>query len=330
MALNYTCRVCFGTINRRSGIFRLTGGLSHKHSICALAHPSRSFVSTTQYPSRLDLRAGSSRTPNAATHSSPVAENSSTVSPVSESVSSGQSPLPASTTARLAQELRKRASGTTETYVAYGATEHLFKECSRHANYSILQALEKGGVAPKNEAGEDVGEGKGWWYEGIALTPTFNTWAQITFIYMYMLTVRFRLFPAAHAPSWHQHLLDHFFHDAEDRMAMYHGMVARGVRNKYLKDLYIQWRGVLAAYDEGLVKGDAVLATAVWRNVFKGSQDADVRALAEIVGFMRKELKRLEEASDGEVASGDWKFRGDPGKERAVVMLESQLMKEKL
>jgi len=165
---------------------------------------------------------------------------------------------------------------------------------------------------------------------GIALTPTFNTWAQITFIYMYMFTVRFRLFPAAHAPSWHQHLLDHFFHDAEDRMAMYHGMVARGVRNKYLKDLYIQWRGVLAAYDEGLVKGDAVLATAVWRNVFKGAEDADVRALAEIVGFMRKELKRLEEASDGEVASGGWKFRGDPGKERAVVMLESQWMKEKL
>ena len=163
---------------------------------------------------------------------------------------------------------------------------------------------------------------------GIALTPTFNTWAQITFIYMYMLTVRFRLFPAAHAPSWHQHLLDHFFHDAEDRMAMYHGMVARGVRNKYLKDLYIQWRGVLAAYDEGLVKGDAVLATAVWRNVFKGAEDADVKTLAEIVGFMRKELKRLEEASDGEVASGDWKFRGDPGKERAVVMLESQWMKE--
>lgn len=330
MASNYTCRACLGAVAKRSRIARPTTKLSHKSSIYVSTYSLRNFTSASQHPSRLDLRTSSVSTPGATAHSDPVVKNTSHCSRGSESLSSGRGPLPAPTTTRLAQELRKRASGTTETYVAYGATEHLFKECSRHANYTIPQALEKGGIAPKNEAGEDVGEGSGWWYEGIALTPTFNTRAQITFIYMYMLTVRFRLFPAAHAPSWHQHLLDHFFHDAEDRMAMYHGMVARGVRNKYLKDLYIQWRGVLAAYDEGLVKGDAVLATAVWRNVFKGAEDADVRTLAEIVGFMRKELKRLEEASDGEVASGDWKFRGDPGKERAVVMLESQWMKEKL
>lgn len=147
---------------------------------------------------------------------------------------------------------------------------------------------------------------------------------------MYMLTVRLRLFPAAHAPAWHQHFLDHFSYAAEDRMATYHGMVARGIRNRYLKDLFIQWRGVLAAYDEGLVKGDAVLAAAVWRNIFKGAQDADVRALAEIVGFMRRQIKRLDEASDGEIANGSWKFVGDPGEERKVVMLESQMMKQKV
>lgn len=185
-------------------------------------------------------------------------------------------------------------------------------------------------MAPKNDAGEDVGVGTGWWYESVHLTPTFNTWAQITFIHMYMLTVRFRLFPAAHAPSWHQHLLDHFFHNAEDRMAMYHGMAARSIRNKYLKDLYIQWRGVLAAYDEGLVKGDAVLATAIWRNVFKADQATDVRALAEVVGWMRREIKRLDKASDGEVSGGGWRFVGDPNEARADVMLESQMMKEKV
>ncbi|KAK5141201.1 Serine carboxypeptidase 3, partial [Cryomyces antarcticus] len=66
-------------------------------------------------------------------------------------------------------------------------------------------------------------------------------------------------------------------------MATYHGMVARGTRNKYLKDLFIQWRGVLAAYDEGLIRGDAVMAAAVWRNVFKGDENVDAEKLALIV-----------------------------------------------
>lgn len=91
-------------------------------------------------------------------------ENTSHLPEIPEPVSPGQSPLPASATSRLAQELRKRATATTETYVAYGATEQLFKECSRHGHYTIPQALERDGVAPKNEAGEDVGEGSGWWY----------------------------------------------------------------------------------------------------------------------------------------------------------------------
>lgn len=35
-----------------------------------------------------------------------------------------------------------------------------------------------------------------------------------------------------------------------------------------MKDMLEQYRGSVAAYDEGLVSGDAVLAAAIWRNVF--------------------------------------------------------------
>lgn len=75
-----------------------------------------------------------------------------------------------STATRLAREMRKRASAATETYVAYGVTEKLFKECSRQAGYTIPQALEKGGKAPKTAAGEDLGIGTGWWYESTDTT----------------------------------------------------------------------------------------------------------------------------------------------------------------
>lgn len=75
--------------------------------------------------------------------------------------------MESSPTYNLAKAVRQRASAVTETYVAYGACESLVKECAAKADYSIPQSREKGAVIPKTEDGEDLGVGKGWWYEGI-------------------------------------------------------------------------------------------------------------------------------------------------------------------
>lgn len=117
---------------------------------------------------------------------------------------------------------------------------------------------------------------------------------------MYLLTVRLR---ALNSPetvqTYSRHLLDHFSHRAEDRMTVLHGMDMRGMRNRYLKDLFLQWRGVLAAYDEGLVRGDAVLGAAVWRNLWKGSEvgpggeEMDWTKVARVVAYMRRVLADL-------------------------------------
>lgn len=107
---------------------------------------------------------------------------SSAVGPPSSSASQPSAKPPASkeeprTTASIgpthgiAKELRKRASATTETYVAYGVCQKLLKECSRQADYRIPQALEKNVEVPKTKAGEDLGVGEGWWYDSkLALT----------------------------------------------------------------------------------------------------------------------------------------------------------------
>ena len=81
-------------------------------------------------------------------------------------------------------------------------------------------------------------------------------------------------------------------------MLLLHTISARGIRNRYLKDLFLQWRGIIAAYDEGLIKGDAVLASAVWRNLFKGDEDVDWRKVAMVVGYMRKAVVELERVKD--------------------------------
>lgn len=141
-----------------------------------------------------------------------------------------------------------------------------------------------------------------------------------------MLQVRFRMFPKSHASVWIQHLTNQAFYAAEDRLVVWHKFSANSIRQKYLKDMYSQWCAVLLSYDEGLVKGDAMLAAAIWRNLFGAKEDVDFQQLAQIVGYMRRELKRLDMASDDEVANGKWKFSGDPGEEAGNVKASSRLM----
>lgn len=143
---------------------------------------------------------------------------------------------------------------------------------------------------------------------------------------MYVLTVRIRCFPETNAPTWHQHLLDHFFHRAEDRMEVMHGIQLRSVRNKYLKDLFLQWRGLLAGYDEGVAKkNDAVLAAAVWRNIFNADENVDFRQLGVVVSYLRGVLKGLEGMEDEGIARGEVVF-GDPASQREGVLVRSRLM----
>ena len=108
-------------------------------------------------------------------------------------------------------------------------------------------------------------------------------------------------------------------------MVVLHNISSRMLRNRYLKDLFVQWRGLTAAYDEGLVKGDAVLAAAVWRNIFKGDEGVDLRRLGQVVSYMRSVLSKLDAMSDEAIASGDVVF-GDPGSEAALVRVRSKMM----
>ena len=72
-----------------------------------------------------------------------------------------------SPTQKLAQKVRQHATGVTETYVAYGISERLVKECAQQADYTMPQAYEKGVEIPKTKDGEDLGIGTGWWYESM-------------------------------------------------------------------------------------------------------------------------------------------------------------------
>jgi cytochrome b pre-mRNA-processing protein 3 len=73
----------------------------------------------------------------------------------------------------IAQKLRERAPLMTETYVAYGATRDLIKECSRPGDYKIPQSLERKGEIPVDDNGVHLGVGEGWWYESMILSTLY-------------------------------------------------------------------------------------------------------------------------------------------------------------
>lgn len=151
------------------------------------------------------------------------------------------------------------------------------------------------------------------------LLPTFSTWAHVTMLHLYLVVVRLRcLDKDAHA-TWQAQLVDHFFHQAEEKMDRTHDMSSRVMRQRYLQDLFVQWRGVVMAYDEGLVKGDAVLAAAVWRNLFKAREDIDARTLAAIVSWVRSQLKYLDSMDDAGLALHPTLFKNKADTELAVV-----------
>ena len=229
------------------------------------------------------------------------------------------------------------ARGPKGAYFVVGATERLYKVCGEAADYRITDAERKKDRVAKLEDGEEVGHSTGtrdvwhkrtfnysipsppgddvcmlWKKATLAnpaqiavfkLPPTFSTWSHVTMLHLYLLNARIRCFDRDTYANWRQQLVDHFFFEAEKKMHVDHSITSSALRQRYLKDIFVQWRGLLVAYDEGLVRGDAVLASAVWRNLFKGSPDVDPRALAAIVGWMRACLKALEGTSDMSFAS---------------------------
>lgn len=112
---------------------------------------------------------------------------------------------------------------------------------------------------------------------------------------------------------------------AEERMEKLHKLHSRSIRNKYLKDLFSQWRGAVVAYDEGLARGDDVLAAAVWRNVCKADEDVDIIKLRMVVSYMRSVVHNLNKMGNDAISAADIVF-GDPQSEAELVRERSAIV----
>ncbi|TFY76045.1 hypothetical protein EWM64_g7967 [Hericium alpestre] len=156
-------------------------------------------------------------------------------------------------------------------------------------------------------------EEQDFWQHECHLPPTFQSWFTVTNLHVWLITTRLRALPSPHGQEHIQGLIDHFFLDVEDRIrqvlqpqpsssspstrgqaqqqakAYYAAMTSpksdvtqnrrRGrapeaLVTKQMKIFREQWAGLGMAFDLGLIRGDAEMAGAIWRNLLgaRGAQ----------------------------------------------------------
>ncbi|KAK2004833.1 ubiquinol-cytochrome C chaperone [Colletotrichum falcatum] len=190
--------------------------------------------------------------------------------------------------------------------------EALYKICSSPALYQIPEQERAHDKVRMTADGEEIGHPIGPWLQCLDLQPSFSSWSQTTMLHMYAVIARMRCLDRDASRNLQHQFIDQFFFDCERMMHLNHGMTSSALRQRYLKEIFVQWRGLIAAYDEGVVKDDRVLAAAIWRNLFKSREDADMRQVAAVVAWLRATLHDLEAAPVEDLIAAPGKaFRRD-------------------
>lgn len=147
-----------------------------------------------------------------------------------------------------------------------------------------------------------------FYYETLRLPRTFTQWFQITTLHYWLLTVRMRAMPFKYGKNYQQKLVDRFFSDMEMKMSTEMGINSNRIIEGYLKDYHTQMLGAVASYDEALVTDDITLAAALWRNVFNGNPEVDLRHVEALVGYCRSQLYVLDKMCDRDFGFGLFQF----------------------
>ncbi|WPK25861.1 hypothetical protein PUMCH_003194 [Australozyma saopauloensis] len=173
------------------------------------------------------------------------------------------------------------------------AGSYYFGECKRQGMYY------------PDEPDSDTAK---FFYQTLNLPKSFSQWFQITALHYWILSVRMRAMPFQYGKNYQQKLVDRIFSDMEMRMSIEMGINSSRIIEGYLKDYHTQLLGLVVSYDEGLVTDDITLAAALWRNVFSGNPNADVRHIEALVGYVRQQLYVLNKMSDREFGFGKFSF----------------------
>ncbi|RLV96668.1 Protein CBP3 mitochondrial [Spathaspora sp. JA1] len=155
---------------------------------------------------------------------------------------------------------------------------------------------------------EPLSETAKFYYETLNLPQSFSQQVQISLLHYWILSVRMRALPFKYARQYQQKLVDRIFKDLELRMSNELGISSNRIIEGNLKDYHTQLLGSVLSYDEALVSDDITFASALWRNVFNGNPNVDIRHVEALVAYVRSQLYVLNQMTDREFGFGRFKF----------------------
>ncbi|KAK6203319.1 protein required for assembly of ubiquinol cytochrome-c reductase complex [Scheffersomyces amazonensis] len=147
-----------------------------------------------------------------------------------------------------------------------------------------------------------------FFYETLHLPQSFSQQFQISVLHYWMLSVRMRALPFKYGKNYQQKLVDRLFKDMELRMAQELNISSNRIIEGYLKEYHTQLLGSVLSYDEGLASDDITLASALWRNLFNGNPNVDIRHIEALLVYVRSQLYVLSKMTDREFGFGKFKF----------------------
>ncbi|KAJ3414002.1 hypothetical protein HDV05_007209 [Chytridiales sp. JEL 0842] len=128
------------------------------------------------------------------------------------------------------------------------------------------------------------------------LQDDFQTWFAVTVLHIWIYNVRLRSEGPA-GKTIKQEVFNTLWLDVELRL---HKSGVRTGLGKIVSDLISSFYGQTLAYDEGLYEGDAVLASALWRNMC-GARDISATELKDMVAYVRNHLQNVDRLSSSEI-----------------------------
>ncbi|RKO99819.1 hypothetical protein CXG81DRAFT_27445 [Caulochytrium protostelioides] len=133
---------------------------------------------------------------------------------------------------------------------------------------------------------------------------SFNTWFNIATLHFWMLSKRLRM-EGDVGRAFNQELFNVMWLEIEFRLAQ------AGVyrMEKTLGEIMSMHYGQTLAYDEGLAKGDAILASALYRNLFNGdATPPDATTMVKLLDWIYMELNRLQACTREDMINGKITF----------------------
>lgn len=129
-------------------------------------------------------------------------------------------------------------------------------------------------------------------YEACHMPDTFQSWFLVNQLHVWMCLVRLKV-EGKDGRFVYRKLVEIMWQDVEERMKVM-GVDDSSVRRESLRELVENFYGLIFAYDEGLLSHDRVLAAALWRNMFHDKQNTDAIKLAEMVDYVRRQVRHLD------------------------------------